>query len=113
MLRDEAYLQDIVIACRKVAAFIDGIDQEAFEQQEVLQQAVIRMIEIIGEAARNLSAALKDSHPEIPWREIVNMRNILTHMYWRVDVEKVWDTARNDLPDVIARLEPHLGQGST
>jgi uncharacterized protein with HEPN domain len=89
MLRDDAYLTDMVIACQKALDFVEGVTWEEFERDEMRQQAVIRMIEIVGEAARNLSAALKDGHPEVPWRDIVNMRNIPTHMYWRVDVVKV------------------------
>jgi len=108
MARDDAYLTDIVIACRKASAFVDGVAWEAFEQDELRQQAVIRMIEVIGEAARNLSPTLKDAHPEIPWRDIVNMRHILTHMYWRVDLVKVWSTVQHDLPNLLASITPLL-----
>jgi uncharacterized protein with HEPN domain len=112
MPRDDAYLMDIVIACGKAVSFLRGVRWEEFEHDELRQQAVIRMIEIIGEAARNLTQEFKDSHPKIPWRDIINMRHILTHMYWRVDVAKVWDTVQTDVPDLLARIEPLLPPAS-
>jgi uncharacterized protein with HEPN domain len=108
MPRDDAYLMDIVIACRKTTGFLSGVRWEDFEHDELRQQAVIRMIEIIGEAARNLTPAFRDAHPEVPWRDMINMRHILTHMYWRVDVAKVWDAARNDVPELLTSIEPLL-----
>ncbi len=108
MPRDDAYLTDIAIACRKAHAFVDGVRWDEVERDELRQQAVIRMIEIVGEAARNLSRALKDAHPEVPWREIINMRNILAHAYWRVDAAKVWETIQHDLPKLLASITPLL-----
>ena len=63
-------------------------------------------MEIIGEAASRLSAETRAAHPPIPWREIVGMRNRLVHAYFEIDLRLVWDTVRNDLPPLIARLEP-------
>ena|SRR5215212_2754415 len=106
MPRDDAYLLDIVIACRKAMIFVSGVTREEFARDELRQQAVIRMIEVIGEAVRNLTPELKDAHHDIPWRSIVAMRNILTHMYWRVDVDKVWHTVQTDLPGLLAGILP-------
>ncbi|MEN6357794.1 MAG: DUF86 domain-containing protein [Armatimonadota bacterium] len=106
MWRDDAYLLDIVVAARKIVKFTDGVAREHFDADEVLQNAVMRLLEIIGEAARSISQNTKDVHTEIPWREIVGMRNRLIHHYFRVDVEKVWDTITNDIPTLIMLIEP-------
>jgi uncharacterized protein with HEPN domain len=79
MSRDEAYLLDILTAARKILLFTDSVTWEQFEQDEILQNAVIRWLEIIGEAARSLSDETKNTHPGIPWRGMIGMRNRLIH----------------------------------
>jgi len=106
MWRDDAYLLDILVAARKVRAFTSGVTRERFDQDEVLQNAVLRMLEIIGEASRSISDERKDAHPGIPWRQIVGMRNKLIHHCFRVDADKVWDTVQNDIPALIEAVEP-------
>jgi len=106
MWRDDAYLLDIVVAARKVINFTNGVTREQFDNDEILQNAVIRFLEIIGEASRSISQELKDSHPEIPWREIIGMRNRLIHHYFKVDAEKVWETIQDDIPSLIVMIEP-------
>jgi len=64
------------------------------------------MLEIIGEAARKISQETKNAHPDIPWKDITGMRNRLIHEYFRIDIEKVWDTVRNDIPVLITIIEP-------
>lgn len=66
----------------------------------------MRMLEIIGEAARKISQETKNAHPDIPWKDITGMRNRLIHEYFRIDIEKVWDTVRNDIPVLITIIEP-------
>ena len=66
----------------------------------------MRALEVIGEAAGKVSGLMRDAHPEIPWSDIIGMRNRLIHEYSRVDVRKVWDTVQNDIPQLIAALEP-------
>ena len=70
------------------------------------QLAILKSIEIIGEAASRVSAGTKEAHPEIPWREIIGMRNRLVHAYFDVNLIRVWDTVQEDLPALIAQLEP-------
>jgi len=106
MPRDEAYLLDMLIAARKILLFTQGVTREQFDQDELLQNTVIRMLEIIGEAARNVSDGIKAIHSEIPWRQIVGMRHRLVHEYFRIDLERVWDTVEKDIPDLIRRIEP-------
>jgi len=106
MRRDEAYLLDILIAARKALQFLEGITWEEFKQSELHQNAVMRPLEIIGEAARRVSQQTRDAHPEIPWEEMIGMRNRLIHEYFRVNLKTVWDTVHNDLPPLIALIEP-------
>ncbi len=91
MWRDDAYLLDMLLAARKILKYTQEIDFRGFEENEVMQDAVMRRIQIIGEAARKVSEEFKEAHPEIPWYEIIGMRNHLIHEYFRVIPEKVWE----------------------
>ncbi|HSB03184.1 MAG TPA: DUF86 domain-containing protein [Anaerolineales bacterium] len=106
MRRDDAYLLDILIAARKALKFVQGIDQNKFEDDEIIQNAVMRPLEIIGEASARVSKEFRKAHAEIPWREMVGLRNRLIHEYFRVDFGAVWDTIHKDLPKLIEIIEP-------
>jgi uncharacterized protein with HEPN domain len=106
MWRDEAYLLDILIAARKVLRYVSDLSRELFKEDNLRQDAVIRNLQIIGEAARKISDEFRSGHPEIPWGEIVGMRNRLVHDYSRIDVAKIWDTAQEDIPSLIRWIEP-------
>jgi uncharacterized protein with HEPN domain len=75
MRRDEAYLLDILIAARRAMSYMEGSSREAFQENEMLQDAVIRPLEIIGEAAGRVSEAYREAHPEIHWHKMIGMRN--------------------------------------
>jgi len=77
---------------------VKGFSYEQFERSRLVQDAVIREITIIGEAARRISSSLKEANPEIPWSSIIGMRNILIHEYFEIDVPEVWKTVQADLP---------------
>ena len=81
-----------------------------FEADELVQIWVIHHIEILGEAARGLSEALRGRHPEVPWREMMAIRNVLSHRYFGIDVEAVWTTVERDLPRLKGQLEAILGE---
>jgi len=106
MWRDEAYLLDILIAARKVLRYVSDLSRELFKEDTLRQDAVIRNLQIIGEAARKISDEFRSEHPEVPWSEIVGMRNRLVHDYSRIDVTKIWDTAQEDIPSLIRWIEP-------
>ena len=106
MRRDEAYLLDILIAARKARSFVEGISRAEFGQSDLHQSAVIRALEVMGEAGRQISDSTREAHPEIPWEQMSGMRNRLLHEYFRVNVQTVWDTVQNDLPDIIRLIEP-------
>mgnify|MGYP003417806794 CR=1 FL=1 len=106
MRRDDAYLLDILIAARKALKFVEGIDRNEFEDNELVQNAVMRPLEIIGEASAKISKEFRKSHSEIPWREMVGLRNRLVHEYFRINFGVVWDTIHKDLPKLIEIIEP-------
>lgn len=106
MRHDETYLLDILIAAKKAIKFVEGIAQHEFEESEVLQNAVLRPLEIIGEASAKISKEFRKTHSEIPWREMVGLRNRLIHEYFRIDYDAVWDTIHKDLPKLIEIVEP-------
>ena len=106
MWRDDAYLLDILIAARKVLRYAEGFSWESFRQDDRTQDAVMRNIQIIGEAARKLSQEFRGDHSDIPWNEILGMRNRLVHEYGRILVEKVWETVVDDIPALVRQIEP-------
>jgi len=112
MSRDPAYLLDILKAARLVQEFVVGTDKAAFDNDLKTQHAVIRQLEIIGEATRRLSPAFRTSHPEIPWQLMAGMRSVLIHDYDQVDMDDVWNTVANDIPALIAQIEPLTQSGN-
>lgn len=106
MWRDDAYVLDMLLAARKVLEFTEGVDWEQFSRDELVQNAVMRQIQIIGEAARNVSSGYRGSHGEVPWADIVGMRNRLVHEYFRILPRRVWDVVEKDIPGLIKVIEP-------
>jgi uncharacterized protein with HEPN domain len=99
MKRDRAYLKHILEAISNIEKFVEGLTKEDFLENVEKQYAVVRGLEIIGEATKNLSRELKAKHREIPWRDIAGMRNKLIHKYFGIDLELVWVTIKNKLPE--------------
>lgn len=94
------YLDDILNSILSVKNFIEGMTFEDFINDEKTQFAVIRAIEIIGEAGKKIPNPVKEKSPEIEWREISGMRDMLVHEYFGIDLEVVWHTAQHDLPNL-------------
>ncbi|MDY6990917.1 MAG: DUF86 domain-containing protein [Thermodesulfobacteriota bacterium] len=105
MQRDRVYLLDILEAARLALEYVGEKTKEAFLEDVLCQDAVIRRIEIIGEAARRVSEETQQAFPELPWNEMIAMRNVMIHDYDGVDMVIVWDTIKKDLPPLIAELE--------
>jgi len=103
---DAALLLDMLIAARKISDRIRSRTREAFHADDVVQDAVIRQLQTIGEAASQVTPGFREAHPEIPWSETIGMRHRLVHDYRRINLDVVWHTATNDVPMLIALLEP-------
>jgi uncharacterized protein with HEPN domain len=106
MWRDPAYLLDILSATRRVLEYTTGLSWEEFAKNCLVQDATLRQLEIIGEAARKVSLEFRSAHPELPWQEMIGMRNRLIHEYSRVDLTAIWSTVTDDLPVLLRSVEP-------
>jgi len=104
MRSDRLLLQDILDAVEVIERYLPA-DRGAFDSNAPLQSHIYRHIMIIGEAAYRLSQALKDRHPDIPWRRIEGMRHILVHDYFRIDWDAVYSTATHDIPALKPRIQ--------
>jgi uncharacterized protein with HEPN domain len=100
MDKDKLYREHIVQAIEKIRIYTEGLTVEAFKTDALRQDGVVRELEIIGEAARMISEKTKLAHPDVPWYQIVGMRNRLIHEYFGVDLDAVWKTITQD-PQVL------------
>jgi len=108
MANEDLYLKNIIESIGKIERYIDGFDEQKFQADDKTQDAVIRQLEIIGEAARLLPDEIKEENPQVPWRDISGMRNHLVHRYFKVDIEEVWRTTQNDLEPLKQEVEKIL-----
>ena len=97
MPTEELFLQDIVKSIDDVRRFLDGVEESKFLPDEILQNAVLMKLVVIGEAAARLSNEIRERYPEIEWKSIIGFRNISVHAYFSVKWNIVWVTATNDL----------------
>jgi len=104
--RDPANLWDMREAALLVRQFLMGKTYSEFSIDRLLRSAVERELEIIGEAARRVSPEFQKEHPEIPWRSIIGLRNILIHEYGEVKLDRLWLIATTDVPALIDQLQP-------
>jgi uncharacterized protein with HEPN domain len=105
MKDDYVYIDHILVCIRKILDYTKEVSQSEFERNELIQDAVIRNIEIIGEASKKISKDLKSTFHEIPWREISAMRDKLIHDYMGVDKEVVWKTIKEDIPFIQSLMQ--------
>jgi uncharacterized protein with HEPN domain len=105
MWRDDAYLLDMLIAARRALRYTTRTSRQDFDRDEQQQDAVMRMIQIVGEAATKISPEFRESHPMIPWREVIGMRHRLVHDYFHIDIDRVWEVIDGDLPKLISIIE--------
>jgi len=106
--RDAAHLWDMLQAARDATAIVSGVSMEEFRRDRVRMLALERSMELIGEAARGVSKAFRGKHAEIPWKEMIGLRNILAHEYGRIDHDRLYTTAFKDLSELTAALESLL-----
>jgi uncharacterized protein with HEPN domain len=98
-------IQDILISIEKIQRYAKGMNWNQFKKNELVIDAIIRNLEIIGEATKNIPLSFRRSHPDIPWNEMSGMRNILIHEYSGVDVKIIWHTTKKYLPLLQKQLE--------
>ena len=97
---DRVYLQHILDAATRISEYLKGVSEAKFHESHLLQDGVIRQIQIVGEAAKRVSRDFCNQYPAVPWRDIAGMRDKLVHDYFGVDVGMVWVTAIEDLPEL-------------
>lgn len=102
------YLRDMLDNANRAMRFTEGFDYETFSKDEKSVYAVIRAVEIIGEATRNIPDEVRGKYPEIPWREAADMRNKLVHRYFGINLEVIWQTISEDLPMLANMLQKIL-----
>lgn len=110
MKDDRAFLMHILDAIAAIQEYLAGATILGFRQSRLLQAAVVRELEIIGEAAKNLSEHTRQACSDVEWGEIIGLRNRLTHAYFQVDVDLVWEIAHTDVPALDRKIREMVSQ---
>ena len=109
MKRDDSiYLRHILDAIAKIESYLEAVNQNEFLTHSLIQDGVIRQIEIIGEATKNLSSDFRETYAHTAWQDIAGMRDKLIHQYFGVDLEIVWLSVKEDIPDLKEEVEKIL-----
>ena len=101
-------IQDILNAIAKIRRYVSGVDFETFENDEEIMDAVIHNLTVIGEAANHVPPEIRSRYPDIPWRQMIDLRNFSVHAYWNLHPSVIWDTIQNDLPPLVELLNSLL-----
>ena len=102
------YLSHIVEAIKKINKYTKGLRKEEFLEKDIVQDAVVRNIEIIGEAVKNLPREFKEKHKDTPWKDTAGMRDRIVHFYFGIDLQLVWNTIKDDIPELEKRIRKLL-----
>jgi len=105
MRDDFVYIRHAIDAAEKICSFTRGKSRAALDADETLALALVRLLEVIGEAANCVSPAIIEKNPEVPWKKMIAMRNRLIHGYFDINYDIVWDTIANDIPRLIVLLK--------
>jgi uncharacterized protein with HEPN domain len=95
----------MLLAAKEIREFTGGVSWKRFQTDRMMQHAVVRLMQIIGEASRKISSEFRQVHSEIPWQEIIEMRNRVVHEYFRIIPDKIWESVQKDIPALITALE--------
>ena len=109
------YLEDMLQSMERIEEYLGDIDFKKFKQAHMVVDAIIRNFEIIGEASKNIPVVVQDKYPEIPWKKMYGLRNLIAHEYFGIDYEMIWEIAKNNLPqnrfDLIEIIKKEKAQG--
>ena len=115
--RWDIYVRDMIECCDRVLMHTAGLDRAQVFDTAIVRDATLWNIGILGEAANNMPEAVREAHPDIPWREIIDARNRIIHGYGDIDEDVAWDIISRDIPDLLSRLRELLveaeGNGGT
>lgn len=106
----DLYLTDIVEAIGRINEYTRNVDFETFVNTNMAVDAVLRNLEIIGEAASQIPREIKERHSNVPWREIQDFRIVVAHHYWKMNLERVWDIVKNKLPPLKEQIHAIVGK---
>jgi len=103
--RDQDFVSDIREAIQRIAAYTEGMTYEQFMKDHKTQDAVVRNLEVIDEATKNLSSRLRKMYPQVPWKDLAGVRNKMIHHYFGINYEIVWTVAKEELPGLLPKIE--------
>jgi uncharacterized protein with HEPN domain len=110
---EEIRLRHMLDAARRAVSFVQGRARPDLDSDQMLALALVRLLEILGEAAKQISQVIREGHPQIPWRQIAGTRNRLIHGYFEVDLDIVWEIVTHDLPPLIRVLDGMLSRSAS
>jgi uncharacterized protein with HEPN domain len=109
---DVVRLQHMAEAIQEILEFTSNTEPKAFHEERPLQHLVIRDLVILGEAASRISAAYRENHSDIPWRDMIDLRNRLVHVYFDMNLDVIWETVLQDLPELLEQINACLSEQS-
>jgi len=92
------YLEDMFLSMQRIEEYLGDLDFKKFKMTYIVVDAVVRNFEIIGEASKKIPTDIQDKYPEIPWRKMYGLRNLIAHEYFGIDYEMIWEISKNSLP---------------
>lgn len=102
--RHPSPIDDLVGACERIISFTAECTEGDFHRSDLIWSAVAFQIIVLGEAAKRLNPEIRERYPEIPWKDMIGMRDILSHKYDRIDLDEIWATVQHDVPELLAGL---------
>ena len=109
-VRDKGRLEHILTAIDNVDSFLEGKNLDDMQTNKMMFFAVVKNIEIIGEAANNLTKEIREKHSEVSWKDVISMRHVLVHDYYNIDAKTAWQTAKDNLPELRRQISAILEQ---
>ena len=102
--RLKLFIEDILNSIKSIEEFSKNLDKDKFSKNNLRQSAIIRQLEIIGEAVKNIPDNFREEHPEVPWKKIAGLRDIIIHTYFNIDLDVTWNIIKKDIPDLKEKI---------